>query len=117
MQTGHSEMRAKTGIPTTLMFALFHITLTQLHCGNYAMATSLNNELAALSEEKGSLHWQLSARSNLGCILALSGDGLGAIQVVLRRQPCDIANRPMKFGGGPCFLCGLHYRLAPSTTI
>jgi class 3 adenylate cyclase/predicted ATPase len=71
------------GVPTTLMFALFHVTLTHLHCGNYAMATALNDELAALSDEKGSLHWQSSAQKNLGCILALSGDALGASQALV----------------------------------
>jgi predicted ATPase len=75
------------GVPTTLMFALFHVTLTHLHCGNYAMATALNTELAALSEDKGSLHWQLSAQKNLGCILALSGAALEAIQVLAPAIP------------------------------
>jgi hypothetical protein len=35
----------------TLMYALFHASLPEIHCGHYASADALLNELVALADE------------------------------------------------------------------
>ena len=46
------------GQAATLMYALQWTGTTQILCGNYAAASALFDELAALVEEKGAAMWE-----------------------------------------------------------
>ena len=70
------------GQATTLMFALFWTSLTQIFCGNYAAATKEHDELIALADEKGSLFWKAYCTSMQGCLFALTGKASDAIQTI-----------------------------------
>ena len=68
------------GQATTLMFALFFTSLTQIFCGNYATATKEHDELIALADEKGSLYWKALCTPMQGCLFALTGKASDAVQ-------------------------------------
>ena len=70
------------GQATTLMFALFWTSLTQIFCGNFATATKEHDELIALADEKGSLFWKAYCTSMQGCLFALTGKASDAIQTI-----------------------------------
>ena len=60
----------ETGQAATLMYALGVTALTHVVCGNYATASAMLDELAALVDEKGALHWKglgMSVRGWLSC--------------------------------------------------
>jgi hypothetical protein len=61
------------GHAATLMFALFLASFTHIHCGNYATATALVDELVSLADKKGAVFWgaqgMLVQRSGSGRIL------------------------------------------------
>jgi hypothetical protein len=61
------------GQATTLMFALFFTSVTQIFCGNHATATKEHDELIALADEKGSLTWKALCTPMQGCLFALTG--------------------------------------------
>jgi predicted ATPase len=66
----------------TLMYALFHASLPQIHCGHYATADALLDELVALAEEKGSLFWKAFGRLAQGSVLALNGKASDAVKMI-----------------------------------
>jgi class 3 adenylate cyclase/predicted ATPase len=68
------------GQSATTMFALQHAPLIHLLCGNYAAAKAEANELVALSDEKGALYWKALGISIQGCLFALTGKALDAVQ-------------------------------------
>jgi predicted ATPase len=70
------------GQATTLMFALFWTSLTQIFCGNYATATKEHDELIVLADEKGSLFWKAYWTSIQGWLFALTGKALDAVQTI-----------------------------------
>jgi predicted ATPase len=70
------------GQATTLMFALFWTSLTQIFCGNFATATKEHDELIALADEKGSLFWKAYCTSMQGCLFALTGKASNAVQTI-----------------------------------
>ena len=70
------------GQAATLMFGLFHATLSQILCGNYPAANALVEELVALAEEKGSLFWKAFGMLNQGCMLALTGKTSDAVHMI-----------------------------------
>ena len=61
----------------TLMFALHHASLTHIHCGNYAAANALLDELVALANEKGASFWKAFGMLMQGCLLVLDRQSLG----------------------------------------
>jgi hypothetical protein len=63
----------------TLMFALWMTAANALGGGDYSAATTRAQELFALSEEKGA-HWKEHAQLVQGCVFALTGKALDAIQ-------------------------------------
>ena len=67
---------------TTLMFALFWTSLTQIFCGNFATATKEHDELIALADEKGSLFWKAYCTSMQGCLFGLTGKASDAVQKI-----------------------------------
>jgi predicted ATPase len=70
------------GQATTLMFALFLTSLTQIFRGNFATATKEHDELIILSDEKGSLFWKAYCTSMQGCLFALTGNASHAVQTI-----------------------------------
>jgi class 3 adenylate cyclase/predicted ATPase len=70
------------GHATTLMYALFHATLTHIHTGDYPRTWTLVDELVALAEEKGAPFWAGGGIARQGCLLALAGEAAKAIQAI-----------------------------------
>jgi predicted ATPase len=71
-----------TGQATTLMFALSHVPLTCIHCGEYAAATAQADEGVALADEKGALLWKAAGTIFKGFVFALTGSPANAIEMV-----------------------------------
>jgi class 3 adenylate cyclase/predicted ATPase len=71
-----------TSQAATLMYALTGTMLTNLHCGNYATATTLFAELVALTDEKSALFWKSLAMIPQGCVLVLTGKAADAIRMI-----------------------------------
>jgi class 3 adenylate cyclase/predicted ATPase len=76
-----SEAR-EIGHAATLMFALCVTTFATLLSGNYAIATARNQELIALSEEKGALFWKALGMLQQGWLFALTGKAPDAVQMI-----------------------------------
>jgi predicted ATPase len=70
------------GQAATLMFALNYTAKTQTHCGNYAAANSLLEQLIALADQKGAPYWKAFGMSVQGCVLVANGDTSGAVQLL-----------------------------------
>jgi predicted ATPase len=70
------------GHAATLMFALFHVSLTQMHCGNHARANMLIEELVVLADEKRASFWKAGGILLRGWLFALTGNPLDAIQMI-----------------------------------
>jgi class 3 adenylate cyclase/predicted ATPase len=64
----------------TLMIALEYTAKIQIHCGHFAAANSLLEELIALARQKGAPYWQALAMSEQGCVLVTTGDCSGAVR-------------------------------------
>jgi predicted ATPase len=71
------------GQAATLMFALFSAAVPYTLCGNRAAAAAQAQELVALAEEKGSLHWKAWGMMIQGCVLALAGRASDAIEMLI----------------------------------
>ena len=70
------------GQAATLMYALWHTSITQIECGNYARAGVQLEEVAALAEEKSASFWTALATMGRGWLLALTGDAFKAIPLI-----------------------------------
>ena len=70
------------GQAATLMYALLHASFTYIHCGNYATATAVLNEVTALAGEKGALFWEAHGTAQQGCLFGLTGKASNAIQML-----------------------------------
>src|SRR5262249_31033522 len=66
----------------TLMYALYVSSHTLIHCGNYAAARTLTDQLVELADEKGSLFWLAFGRMNRSCIWALTGKPSDGVQML-----------------------------------
>ena len=71
----------ETGDAASLMLALGWGLVANLHCGDYATADALADELFALAREKGSLIWK-AAMTTHGCVMAVSGRVSDAVQMI-----------------------------------
>jgi class 3 adenylate cyclase/predicted ATPase len=79
----HSLQDAREiGHAATLMFALAHVPLTYFHCGDYAAAKALSDELVALAEEKGAPHYRSGGSTMQGCVSALTGKASNAVPMI-----------------------------------
>jgi predicted ATPase len=77
-----SEAR-EIGQAATLMYALGNSLLfTHLHCGNYATANAIVDELVALADEKGAPFWRALGIVLKGCVLALTDKASDAVQMI-----------------------------------
>jgi class 3 adenylate cyclase/predicted ATPase len=66
----------------TLMYVR-HVTLvTLLHCGQYAAAAPLVEELVVLAEDKGAAYWKADGMLMRGCLLALTGKHADAVPMI-----------------------------------
>ena len=66
----------------TLLYASNHALWVYLALGNYATATTQFDEVSALADEKGVLFWKAFGMMNQGCVLALTGKGADAVQMI-----------------------------------
>jgi len=64
----------------TLMVALLYSARIQTHCGHFAAANSLLEQLIAFADQKGASFWQAFAMSEQGCVLVATGDSSGAVR-------------------------------------
>ena len=71
-----------TGQAATLMHALISTLHPLIHCGNYAAANALLDELVALAEEKGASFWKARGMLLQGSLLALTGKASKAVQMI-----------------------------------
>jgi predicted ATPase len=62
------------------MFALNYTAKTETHCGNYAAANSLLEQLIALADQKAAPYWESFGISVQGCVLVGTGDAFAAVQ-------------------------------------
>ena len=73
------------GQAATLMYALWHASITQIECGNYGRASAQLDEAIALANETGAAFWKAMSTMARGRMLAFVGDASDAIQVVTSR--------------------------------
>jgi hypothetical protein len=66
------------------MHSLWHASLIQILCGNYAAANAFADELVGLADEKGALFWKAWGNLNQGCVLALLGKADASAQLISR---------------------------------
>jgi len=64
------------------MFALNEASYTSIHCGKYAAANVLTDELVALAHEKGALFWRMGGIMARGYLMLLTGQASNAIQMI-----------------------------------
>jgi class 3 adenylate cyclase/predicted ATPase len=70
------------GQAATLIYALGLAPLTHVHRGNYAAASALADEMAAVGEETGAVFWKGLAVLNQGWLLALTGKVSASVQII-----------------------------------
>jgi class 3 adenylate cyclase/tetratricopeptide (TPR) repeat protein len=70
------------GQAATLMHALNWGGLTETFCRNYAAANALSEQLIALADQKSSPAWKVRGMMNRGCVAALTGRAVEAIQII-----------------------------------
>jgi predicted ATPase len=70
------------GQVATLMYGLFHASLSHIFCGNYAAANTDADELVALAYEKDALLWKAFGMLLQGCVLALTGKASKAVEMI-----------------------------------
>ena len=70
------------GHAATSMFALAVTAFTRTLCGYYAPVNSQSDELTALADQKGAMLWKAFGTMNEGCVLALTGKGADAVQMI-----------------------------------
>jgi class 3 adenylate cyclase/predicted ATPase len=70
------------GQAAALMFALAHILLPLMLCGNYAAANAYADELVALAAEKGSALWKACGMMMQGLLMTLTGKASNAVKMI-----------------------------------
>jgi len=70
------------GQAATLMYALSHVPVTYILCGNNVAANARADEVVALADEKGALLWKANGMMSKGCVLALTGKASEAVQTM-----------------------------------
>ena len=67
------------GQAASLMFALNYTAKTQIHCGHFAVANSLLDQVIALADQKGAPYWKGFGMSEQACVLLATGDTSAAV--------------------------------------
>jgi class 3 adenylate cyclase/predicted ATPase len=70
------------GHAATLMYALHFTSGIYIHCGNYAAADALADELVVLADEKAAMMWKATGMLRQGLVLALTGKASDAVQML-----------------------------------
>jgi hypothetical protein len=70
------------GQVATLMYALFHASITQICCGNFEAANEIIDELIALADEKAALLWKAFGMAMQGYLFALTGKASNAVEIL-----------------------------------
>jgi class 3 adenylate cyclase/predicted ATPase len=79
----HAIMDAREmGQAATLMYALTVTATTLILCGHYDAAKAQSDEAVRLAEEKGATLWKGFGMMRQGCVLALTGKTVNAVQVM-----------------------------------
>jgi class 3 adenylate cyclase/predicted ATPase len=65
----------------TLMYALFHASMTHMCCGNFAAARAIVDELLALADEKAALLWKAFGIAMQANLLAQTGQASKATEM------------------------------------
>jgi predicted ATPase len=91
-----------SGHAATLMYALYFAVWVAIHCGDYVAADARIQEMSALVDEKSATFWKPSLFTHPGCLLALTGQASGAIQLLtagstMRRSTGSTVNNPLFF--------------------
>jgi predicted ATPase len=76
------KVAREIGHSATLMYVLNFSAWTHIHCGNYAAATALIDEFAALKDQTGSLFWAAWGMMQGGCVLALTDKVSDAVETI-----------------------------------
>ena len=76
------EDAREMGHAATLMYALNFSITHLIHCGDYVAANAQADEVVALADEKGALFWKAFGMMLQGCVLALTGKALNAVQMI-----------------------------------
>jgi predicted ATPase len=71
-----------SGQAPTLMYALWHASLTHVWCGNYTTARAFIDELGVLAEEKSATYWKVGKLMIEGGMFAATGDASNAVQTI-----------------------------------
>jgi class 3 adenylate cyclase/predicted ATPase len=78
------EQAREIGHAITLIYALWHVSLPHIWCGNYQTAKTILDELDALAGQKSALFWKaLGIAVTQGCLLVLSGKPTEAVQTII----------------------------------
>ena len=70
------------GQAASLMAALTLTSLSQIHCGNYAIAKAQLDEAITLANEKGAVFWKVGAMLVQGCLFAIAGKASDAVRAI-----------------------------------
>jgi predicted ATPase len=76
------EHARDTGQAATLTFALQHVWLVNLLCGNYEAANARAYELFTLADEKSSLFWKAGGTVARGCAFTLKDRSAEAVETI-----------------------------------
>ena len=70
------------GQAASLMAALTLTSLSQIHCGSYAIANAQLDEAITLANEKGALFWKVGGMLVQGCLFAITGKASDAVRTI-----------------------------------
>jgi predicted ATPase len=70
------------GQAASLMAALTLTSLSQIHCGNYAIANAQLDEAITLANEKGAVFWKVGGMLVQGCLFAIAGKASDAVRAI-----------------------------------
>jgi class 3 adenylate cyclase/predicted ATPase len=76
------EDAREVGQAASLMAALTLTSLTQIHCGSYAIANAQLDEVITLSDDKGAVFWKVGAILVQGCLFATTGKPSDAVRAI-----------------------------------
>ena len=70
------------GQAASLMAALTLTSLSQIHCGSYAVANAQLDEAIMLANEKGAVFWKVGGMLVQGCLFAIAGKASDAVRTI-----------------------------------
>ena len=70
------------GQAASLMAALTLTSLSQIHCGSYAIANAQLDEVITLANETGAVFWKVGGMLVQGCLFAIAGKASDAVRTI-----------------------------------